>query len=30
MTGPHSVFKRSDLDSQVPEARAVSEKYKRV
>jgi len=30
MTCPHSVFKRSDLDSQVPEVRTVSEKCKRL
>ena len=28
MTCAHSVFKRSDLDRQVPEGRAVSEKRK--
>jgi len=28
MTCPHSVFKRSDFDPQVPEMRAVSEKRK--
>ena len=30
MTCPHSVFKRSDLDPQVPEMWAASEKCKTV